>query len=100
MRRSILRPWTIARMRPSCGRRRSAMSRLAMIFRREMMAGVHRVRRVHRLEEDAVDAVADLERLFLGLDVDVAGALLDRVEDQVVDEADDRATRCRSWPGR
>jgi hypothetical protein len=45
---------------------------------------------IHRLEEDAVDAQPDFQRLFLGLDVNVAGALLDRVGDQVVDEADDR----------
>ena len=38
MRKSILRLCTMARIRPSCGRRRSAISRLAMIFRREMMA--------------------------------------------------------------
>jgi hypothetical protein len=37
-------------------------------------------RRLHLLDEHAVDAVADAELLLVGLDVDVAGALLDRVE--------------------
>ncbi len=37
-RRSSFRPCTIARMRPSCGTRRSAISRLAMILMRETMA--------------------------------------------------------------
>ena len=35
-RRSISLPWMRRRMRPSCGRRRSAMSRLAMILMREI----------------------------------------------------------------
>src|SRR5438045_751598 len=37
----------------------------------------------------AVDAIADLQRLFLRLDVYVAGALLDRIEDQIIDKSDD-----------
>ncbi len=50
----------------------------------------HRVGRAHGAEQNAVDAVPHLELLLLGLDVDVAGTLLDRVGDQVVHEADDR----------
>ena len=42
------------------------------------------------LVEDAVDAVADGDLLVAGLDVDVAGLLLGGVEDEAVDEADDR----------
>jgi len=38
-RRSTWRPCTIARMRPSCGSRRSEISRFAMIFRRDTIAG-------------------------------------------------------------
>src|SRR5262249_39964073 len=45
---------------------------------------VHRVRRVHRLEEHAVNAVTHLQSLFLGLNVNIAGALLNRVGNQVV----------------
>jgi len=44
---------------------------------------------IHHFEEDAVNAVADGELLFGRLDVDVGGAFLDGVEDEVVDEADD-----------
>ena len=38
-RRSTVRPWVMTWMRPSCGRRRSAMSRCAITFRRETIAG-------------------------------------------------------------
>ena len=40
---SLLWPWSLIRilMRPSCGRRFSAMSSLAMIFRREMIASLN-----------------------------------------------------------
>ena len=38
-RRSTGRPATVIAMRPSCGMRRSAMLRFAMILTREMMAG-------------------------------------------------------------
>ena len=41
-RMSIWRPRTGMRMRPSCGRRRSAMSSRAMILRRDTMAGAER----------------------------------------------------------
>ena len=41
-RRSMWRPSTFIPMRPSCGRRRSEMSRLPMIFSRETMAGAER----------------------------------------------------------
>jgi hypothetical protein len=46
-------------------------------------------RRAHLLDEHAVDAVADAELLLVGLDVDVARALLDGVEQDRVAEADD-----------
>jgi hypothetical protein len=42
------------------------------------------------LVELAVDAVAHLDLFLARLDVDIAGALLDRVEQQRVDPADDR----------
>ena len=46
-------------------------------------------RRRHLLDEHAVDAVAHAELLLVRLDVDVARALLDGVEEDHVDEADD-----------
>ena len=48
------------------------------------------VDRVHRLVEHAVDPVLDDDDVLLRLDVDVRGAALDRVEDDRVDELDDR----------
>ncbi len=41
-RRSISLPWMRSLMRPSCGRRRSAMSSEAMIFTREITAADRR----------------------------------------------------------
>jgi hypothetical protein len=48
------------------------------------------VDRVERLVEHAVDAVLDHHLVVAGLDVDVRGAALDGVEDDRVDELDDR----------
>ncbi len=48
------------------------------------------VDRLHRLVEHAVDPVLDDDDVLLRLDVDVRGAALDRVEDDRVDELDDR----------
>ena len=48
------------------------MSSCAMILRREVIALRQLERRLHLLVEHAVDAVADAERLLVGLDVDVA----------------------------
>ncbi len=89
--RTSIAPATVVRlMRPSCGRRRSAMSMWAITFRREMMAlwstrscGGH-----GDFVEDAVDAVADAEIVFERLDVDVRRALGDGFADDLVDELD------------
>ncbi len=90
-RKSISRPLpSLSLMRPSCGRRRSAMSSDAMILMRLVMRVLQLERRRHLLGEHAVDAVAHAELLLVRLDVDVARALLDGVEEDHVDEADDR----------
>src|SRR2546427_8758599 len=47
-------------------------------------------RRCLHVVQHAVDAVADLELVLEGLDVDVRGALLDRAADEQVHEANDR----------
>ena len=49
------------------------------------------VDRLHRRVEDAVDPVLDDDDVLLRLDVDVGRAALDRVEEDRVDELDDRA---------
>ena len=61
-----------------------------MIFTREMIDGMNCRGARLRLVQLAVDAVADDDLLLARLDVDIAGALLDRVEQQRVDPADDR----------
>ena len=61
----------------------------AMIFTREMIEGMNCRGARRDLVEHAVDAVADDDLLLARLDVDIAGALLDRVEQQRVDPADD-----------
>ena len=64
-------------VRPSCGRRRSAMSRSPMIFRRETTPGDHAARDRGGLVQHAVDAEAHAHVLAVRLEVDVRGALLD-----------------------
>ena len=66
------------------------MSRPAMILMRLDDRRVHLVRRAQLLDQPAVDAVADAQRVVARLDVDVAGAFLDGVVDEVVDQLDDR----------
>ena len=70
----------------------------------DLHARNHRVaelhRRLHHGVEDAVDAVPDPELPLVGLDVDVAGALLDRRKQQHVHELDDRGFLPLARPGR
>ena len=73
-RRSKCLPWTVILMRPSCGRRFSAMSMLPMILIRESMGGQQPRGDGVALDQDAVDAVADADAVGERLDVDVAGA--------------------------
>ena len=90
-RKSISLPRPIfSLMRPSCGRRRSAMSRWAMILMRLVSAAFSLQRRRHLLLEHAVDAVAHAVALLVGLDVNVGRALLDRVQQDDVAQLDDR----------
>ena len=77
--------------RPSCGARRSAMSRSAMILMRETRLGDHRARDLRGSDEHAVDAELGAQVALRGGEVDVRGAPLDRLVDDRVDEADDRA---------
>ena len=77
-------------MRPSCGRRRSAMSSRAMILMREMIAARQPRRRALRLVQHAVIAVADAQPVLERLDMDVGRLRLDRAGDDAVDQADHR----------
>ena len=89
-RRSTWRPSTDSPMRPSCGTRRSAMSRLAMIFTREIRPGHELARHGRGVHHDAVDAVAHAHVAGARLEVDVGGAAAHGVGDHRVDELDDR----------
>ena len=65
-----------------------------MTLRREIMPGVERLLRAHRLGEHAVDAEPDADVLLLRLDVDVGRTLLDGRRDDPVDRLDDRRLVC------
>ena len=77
-------------MRPSCGTRRSAMSRRDMTFRRadELAGELHR--RLRDLLQHAVHAEAHAVDLLVRLEVDVRGAAADGIQHHLVDEAHDR----------
>ena len=87
---SIAWPSTVSDTRPSCGTRFSAMSRSAMIFTREITPAIMRRGIWVVSREHAVDAEAHAHLAALGLEVDVRGALVDRLADDRVDELDDR----------
>ena len=89
-RTSTARPPMRSEIRPSCGRRRSAMSSSAMIFRREISAACSARFGCTTSRSDAVDAKAHRARALVGLDVDVAGAVLRGLREQRVEHADDR----------
>ena len=75
-------------MRPSCGRRRSAMFMPAITLMRETIAPCTGERDRLDVVQDAVDAEADHGVLGARLEVDVRGALLEGVVEQVVDRRD------------
>src|SRR5213594_4586835 len=73
-------------MRPSWGSRRAAMSRFDMILSREMIADSSRFGGDSSSCSTPFDAEPDAKRLLVRLPVDVAGALLDGVDQHHVDE--------------
>ena len=89
-RRSKCLPWTVILMRPSWGRRFSAMSMLAHDLDARDHRGQQAARRAVAFDQDAVDAVADADAVGERLDVDVAGPQADRFLDDQVDQLDDR----------
>ena len=90
MRRSTLRSSTLTQTRPSWGTRFSAMSMSLMIFTRRDDAGDHPLRHPRRLVQHAVDPEADPHLALVRLEVDVGGALGDRLAEDRVDELDHR----------
>ena len=91
-RKSMVRPLTRRRKRPSWGTRFSAMSSSDMTLRRLMMVSLCLLSRgsIGGVEHP-VDPVLDQHLAVLGLHVDVRGAAVDGAEDERVDEADDGA---------
>ena len=94
-RRSSSRPLTRVLIRPSCGRRRSAMSRRASSLMREAdgcaVLGRHRLGRMN----DAIDAIAHMQTVVEGLQVDVGSAQVDHATDDGVDQAGSPVLRSR-----
>ena len=89
-RRSTLRSSTLTATRPSCGNALLGDVELAHDLDARDDAGDHPLRHAGDLVEDAVDAEADAHVALLGLEVDVGGALVDRLAEDRVDELDDR----------
>ena len=81
---------TVTLIRPSWGRRRSAMSILARILMRESKAPSKAPRGAVPLDQNAVDPVADPDAVFERLDMDVRGPQLHGLADDQVHQADDR----------
>ncbi len=75
---------------PSCGRRRSTMFIPPRILIRLTSAGPIEPGQVEHVVQRAVDAVADPDPLALRLDVDVGGAVAQRLGDDHLDDLDDR----------
>ena len=77
-------------MRPSCGRRFSAMSSCAMTLMRDTTSGATRALGLQHFAQHAVDAEAHHQPVLERLDVDVGGVLAHRLRQQRIDQADDR----------
>ena len=80
----------MSEIRPSCGLRRSAMSSFASTLSRVVTAEASRFGQPLHLVEDPVDPHANDERVGQRVEVEVAGAVLGGLEDDRVDEPDER----------
>ena len=89
-RRSTWWPSIVRPTRPSCGRRRSAMSRSAMILMRDTTPATMRRGTVVDVAEHAVDAEAHAHLACRPARSGCRSAVLDRLGDDLVDELDDR----------
>ena len=89
-RTSTARPAMRNEMRPSCGRRFSAMSSfdITLILRYDERG--HGTLGLQHLAQHAVDPKPDRKPVLVRLDVNVRGIVLDRLRQQRIDEADDR----------
>jgi len=78
-------------MRPSCGKRFSAMSSFAIIFKRLVIASFRRRGRGHHRGELTVNAEPHAHLEFVRLDMNIAGSALHGIRQDQVDEFDDRS---------
>ena len=85
-RKSIGRPFSVSDMRPSCGARVSAMFMPLKHFHPHQDARPVGLVQAADLFQHAVDAVADAQEGVLGLEVDVGGAALHRIDQQRADQ--------------
>ncbi len=92
-RTSTCRSPSFSAMRPSCGSRFSAMSRLAMILRRDTSAPCSARGGSIDVAQHAVDAKAHDRARFVRLEVQVGRALAQRLQQQRVDHPDHRRLR-------
>ena len=91
-RSSSLSP-TVTLIRPSWGRRRSAMSILARILMRGQDRAQQPAGGAVALDQHAVDPVADADPILERLDVDVRGPQLHGLGNDQLHQPDDRGTR-------
>ena len=77
-------------MRPSCGKRRSAILSWARIFKREITAAFNWRGGDSTSCRMPSIAVANFELILKGLDMNVRGAALERAHEHLVDQPDDR----------
>ena len=89
-RKSIALLPNLSFMRPSCGTRFSAMSSREMTLMRDGELVLDRDRRLRDLAQLAVDAEAHAVVVLVGLEVQVGRAQVDRVDQHLLQEADDR----------
>ena len=89
-RTSTARPAMRRLMRPSCGRRFSAMSSFAMTLMRETTSGATARLVCSTSRSTPSTRKRTTSRFSIGLDVDVGGVLLDRLRQHRVDQPDDR----------
>ena len=86
---SIVRSSIFIEMRPSCGMRRSEISSRARILKRDASGKLQLLRQLGFDKKHAVDSQPQDDASFLRLDMNVAGAFLDRQRQNVICQTND-----------
>ena len=91
-RKSIKRSWYRTRKRPSCGTRRSAISKITHHFDSREKRGVDFLRkRMHGALQHAVNAIPHDHLVDAGFHVDIASTPFESREDDGIEKPNDRA---------